>query len=62
MSEDNRVVLDGAVGASDSCTQGIMTIFEELSFQDLTGQRIKKIVALVQAGRGEGQGYSDQPG
>ena len=53
LSDDNQVVLDGAAGASDNCMQGIMTIFEELSFQDLTGQRIKKIVALVQAVEGK---------
>lgn len=38
--------------ASDSlsfCENGIMNIFELLSFQDLTGQRIKRIVTLVQS-------------
>jgi chemotaxis protein CheZ len=37
----------------ETCQTQVMTIFEELSFQDLTGQRIKRIVGLVQAIEGK---------
>jgi chemotaxis protein CheZ len=49
MSPSKRNALAQAVLALDSNQNRIMTIFEELSFQDLTGQRIKRIVTLVKS-------------
>ncbi|MBU2547616.1 MAG: protein phosphatase CheZ [Proteobacteria bacterium] len=40
-----EAVLDQVKSSQDR----VMKIFEEMSFQDLTGQRIKRIVTLVQA-------------
>ena len=42
--------------------QSIMKIFEELSFQDLTGQRIKRIVTLVKSVEGTVQGILKEVG
>jgi chemotaxis protein CheZ len=49
MAADKREALDRAGEASALCQVKIMNIIEEMSFQDLTGQRIKRIVTLVQS-------------
>lgn len=49
MAAGKREVLDRAENASLVCQAKLMTILEEMSFQDLTGQRIKRIVTLVQS-------------
>lgn len=49
MARDKRDGVENALSAVDSSRDKIMHIFEELSFQDLTGQRIKRIVSLVKA-------------
>ena len=49
MSPAKRNALGEAVLALDLNQDRIMTIFEDLSFQDLTGQRIKRIVTLMQS-------------
>ncbi|MFH1134443.1 MAG: protein phosphatase CheZ [Pseudomonadota bacterium] len=48
MARSKVEALSGAVAALNSNESRIINIFEELSFQDLTGQRIRKIVNLVQ--------------
>ena len=45
---ENLDTIQEAKGSMAFCQNGIITIFEELSFQDLTGQRIRRIVKLVQ--------------
>jgi chemotaxis protein CheZ len=49
MAADKKEALDRAGEASALCQVKIMNIIEEMSFQDLTGQRIKRIVTLVQS-------------
>ena len=49
MAQSKRNALEQAILSLDSNQNRIMTIFEELSFQDLTGQRIKRIVTLVKS-------------
>ena len=49
MAADKREALDRADEATALCQAKLMTILEEMSFQDLTGQRIKRIVTLVQS-------------
>ena len=46
---NERELLSGAMSAMATCQDGVMVIFQELSFQDLTGQRIKRIVDLVRS-------------
>ncbi len=49
LASNERELLGGAISTMKTCQSGIMVIFQELSFQDLTGQRIKRIVDLVKS-------------
>jgi chemotaxis protein CheZ len=49
LNAKSRELITEAVSIMDTCQTEIMNIFQELSFQDLTGQRIKRIVTLVKS-------------
>ena len=55
LPSEHRATLQLALDKFSVGQGRIMTIFEQLSFQDLTGQRIKQIVKLVQSVEGKVQ-------
>ncbi|MBF0529209.1 MAG: protein phosphatase CheZ [Deltaproteobacteria bacterium] len=62
MAKSKKELLESAVFNLGLCQDQVSRIFEALSFQDLTGQRIKKIVTLVQAIENKVQGVLDALG
>lgn len=49
IGQGRKQLLEGASSSLGRCQDQVVNIFEALSFQDLTGQRIKRVITLVQA-------------
>jgi chemotaxis protein CheZ len=49
LTKKERQSLEVVTATMNGCQDKIIGIFEQLSFQDLTGQRIKRLVSLVQS-------------